>query len=78
MPETPTNSIKVTQDVYEGVTEARRPTVVGSLWASGALRVDVFKNTDGTYTITATFPDGSGEAADAAPSMDGSPDFDHD
>lgn len=56
MPEAPSSTNKVTQDVYEGVKEARRATLVGILWASGATKVDVSKNTDGTYTITATFP----------------------
>ena len=56
MADEPSSSTKVTQDVYEGVTEARRPTLVGILWASGALRVEVFKAADGTYTVTATFP----------------------
>jgi hypothetical protein len=56
MTETPTSRTKVTQDVYEGVTEVRRPTLVGILWASGAVRVEVLKADDGTYTITATFP----------------------
>jgi hypothetical protein len=56
MAETPSHSTKVTQDVYEGVAESRRPTLIGILWASGALRVETFKAADGTYTVTATFP----------------------
>ena len=44
----------LTQDVYTGVTERQRPALVGGLWASGAIRVEVVKTGD-TYTVTATF-----------------------
>ena len=57
MAEAPSSSTKVTLDVYEGVAAARRPPLVGVLWASGALRVEALKADDGTYyTVTATFP----------------------
>lgn len=52
--EAPASEKKLKQVVYEGVTEARRPTVVRILWISGAIKVDAAKTGD-TYTITATF-----------------------
>ncbi|MDI1366129.1 MAG: hypothetical protein PSX79_14920 [bacterium] len=46
----------VNQFVYPGVKEAERPGLVADLWRAGALSVNVVKNPDGTYTVTAILP----------------------
>jgi hypothetical protein len=54
-PEAPASSKTLQQYVYTGVTEEQRPVLVSDLWHAKAIRVDVVRNADGTYTVTATF-----------------------
>jgi len=57
----PTRKRRLTQDVYTNVDEAHRPGLIARLWSQDAIKVEAVLQTNGTFTVTATFEEAAAE-----------------